>query len=935
MLVPGQESTGGDLTALVQDIVNHPERYANNINENLLRDGSRVWMAWTNRPIFDQDGQVLEILAVGSDITERKRAEEEVRRQREWLRVTLTSIGDAVIATDASGLITFINPVAQALTGWRLEAAVGLPVQQVFRMINEKTREPAEDIAARVLREGCTVALANHTALVARDGREIPIEDSAAPIKDDAGKVSGAVLVFHDVTARRRAQEDLRESETRLRLAIESAELGTWDFDPLTGALNWSDRCKAVFGLPADAHVDYQVFLDRLHPDDRQDTHEIVQAALDPTGEGRFAAEYRALWPEGTERWIIAAGRTFFDAVSGERRAVRFIGTVLDVTQRRQAEEQIRAQNAILETINRIFHNALTCETEEQLGAICLEAAEELTRSKFGFIGEFDPDGSLYDISISNPGWEACTMVDQSGHRRPPLNFPVHGLYGRVLLDGKALLTNDPESHPDSIGTPSGHPPLTAFLGVPLIHHGKTQGMVGLANREGGYTQEQLLAVEAIAPAMVEALMRKRAEAIVSQSQARFKLLSETSSRLLASQTPQAIVQELCLQVMQHLDCQAFFNFMVDELMGKLHLNAYSGIPEEEARAIEWLDFGVAVCGCAARDGKRIVAEDIFHTADVRTELVKSYGIQAYACHPLEVQGKIIGTLSFGTKTRTHFSAEDLALMKTVADQVATAMEKLRLIDDLRSSRDELELRVQERTAQLERSNQALQDFTSIAAHDLQEPLRKIGSFGNMIKQKHGDRLGENGKDYLDRMLGASSRMQSLLASLLDYSRVTTKAELPRKVNLTEIVREVLADLEIRITQSGAKIQVEDLPAIEADPTQMRQLFQNLLGNALKFHKKGEQPMIRVRCSSAGKREMQITVEDNGIGFEEKFVDRIFAPFERLHGRHEYQGAGMGLAICKKIVERHAGSITATSSSGKGSSFIITLPLKQPTGLQN
>jgi len=217
ILVPEQESTGGDLSEILQDIVNHPERYINNINENILRDGSRVWMAWTNRPIFDQDGQVLEILSIGSDITERKRAEEDVRRQREWLRVTLTSIGDGVIATDASGLITFINPVAEALTGWQVEEATGLPVQRIFRIINEKTREPLADIVEHVLREGTVVALANHSTLISRDGREVPIEDSAAPIKDDTGKTSGAVLVFHDVTERRRAREALRASEEHYR----------------------------------------------------------------------------------------------------------------------------------------------------------------------------------------------------------------------------------------------------------------------------------------------------------------------------------------------------------------------------------------------------------------------------------------------------------------------------------------------------------------------------------------------------------------------------------------------------------------------------------------------------------------------------------------------------------------------------------------------
>jgi signal transduction histidine kinase len=154
-------------------------------------------------------------------------------------------------------------------------------------------------------------------------------------------------------------------------------------------------------------------------------------------------------------------------------------------------------------------------------------------------------------------------------------------------------------------------------------------------------------------------------------------------------------------------------------------------------------------------------------------------------------------------------------------------------------------------------------------------------------------------------------------------------------VNLTEIVHEVLSDLEVSIVQSGGEIHVEELPAIEADPTQMRQLFQNLIGNALKFHKKGERPAIRVRGNLMGNREVHITIEDNGIGFEEKYIDRIFSPFERLHGRQEYQGTGMGLAICKKIVERHGGSVTARSTPGEGSIFIINLPLEQSTGLPN
>jgi signal transduction histidine kinase len=431
------------------------------------------------------------------------------------------------------------------------------------------------------------------------------------------------------------------------------------------------------------------------------------------------------------------------------------------------------------------------------------------------------------------------------------------------------------------------------------------------------------------------ALYKHETDRQLRRSEARFRLLSETAGRLLATDDPQSIVNELCRGVMAYIDCHAFFNFLVDEEAGRLHLNACAGIPDEEARKLEWLDYGVAVCGCAARDAVRIVAEDIFHTPDPRTELVKSYGIQAYACHPLIAQGRLIGTLSFGSKTRSRFSDQDLALMKTVSDQVAVAMERIQLIGALQSSRDDLEKRVAERTAELARSNRELQDFASIASHDLQEPLRKVQAFGNLLVEKYSDCLNDEGRDYLARMKSAAARMQSLIGSLLDYSRVTSRAKPFSEVDLNGAAKEALLNLEIRIKETGGRVEVGGLPFIRADRSQIVQLFQNLIGNGLKFHKEGEPPLVRVygKLITAGKPgevgALEITVEDNGIGFDDAKAERIFQPFQRLHGRSSpYAGTGMGLAICRKIVQRHDGTITAKSALGKGTTFVITLPKK-------
>jgi signal transduction histidine kinase len=293
-----------------------------------------------------------------------------------------------------------------------------------------------------------------------------------------------------------------------------------------------------------------------------------------------------------------------------------------------------------------------------------------------------------------------------------------------------------------------------------------------------------------------------------------------------------------------------------------------------------------------------------------------------------------------------RYAVED-ALRQSEA-QYRTLAEKLeRLVQERTAAlvaeieeRKRAEQQVREVATELERSNGELEQFAYIASHDLQEPLRKIQAFGDRLRNRYRAELPDGGKEYVDRMHNSAARMRRLIDDLLSYSRVTTTARPFRRVDLAELVREVVADLDERIEQTGATVEIGELPPIAADPSQMRQLFQNLLVNAVKFQRPDVPPVVEIRGELITDRlspsddepvpACRITVRDNGIGFDEKYLDRIFQVFQRLHGREEYEGTGVGLAICRKIVERHGGTITARSRIGEGTTFVVTLPIRQP-----
>ncbi len=367
---------------------------------------------------------ILSVLTSGAVARAVSQHEQTVREQREWLRVTLSSIGDGVIACDTESRVTFLNPVAESLTGWRAAEAQGRQLATVLRLINEQTREPAADIAEQVLREGRVVELANHTALVTRDGREVPIEDSAAPITDDVGKLTGAVIVFHDVTQRRRAIDQVRDSAARLALSQEMAHLGSWELDPVRDHLTWSDEVYRIFGLePQQFQATYEAFLEAVHPDDRTAV-DAAYAGSVRDGREAYEIEHRVVRrSDGDVRIVHEKCLHFRDA---EGRVLRSVGMVHDITARKHAEEALRESE---ERYRLLTENAVSAVAEHE---VVLDAAGKPVD---------------YVFLSANPSFETCTglrVADVLGRRVTEVlpgvaKTDLIELYGRVALTGEPV----------------------------------------------------------------------------------------------------------------------------------------------------------------------------------------------------------------------------------------------------------------------------------------------------------------------------------------------------------------------------------------------------------------------------------------------------------------------------------------------------------------
>ncbi len=447
-------------------------------------------------PIRDRDGRVVGGIGVATDISERKQAETALRESEAKYHNLFDTSRDAIFIADAStGEIVDANEAACSL--------MSLPKRRVVGMHQSVLHPPEEaeryrSIFAEHVASG--TAITTDIYVQRPNGERIPVDISAS-----TSVLGGRLLiqgVFRDISERKRAEQALRESEAKYRTIFENVQDIYYRTDE-KGIITEISPAAERYGYTREGLIGTQVLDIYADPEQRS---ELLKVVLE-RGE---VVDYEVRLKTADGRVIDTSVSTH--VIRGPDGAFAGVeGALRDIAERKQAEQALARQTALVQAMNRVFEDALTCESEEAVARTCLAAAEQLTGSKFGFIGEVNQAGRFDTLALSNPGWQACTMP-RSDAVKAIRDMEIRGIWGRIIEDGRPLTANDPSSHPDRVGTPDGHPPIIAFLGVPLKHGSETIGLIGVANKESGYDSADQEDLESLGVTFVEALMRRRAE---------------------------------------------------------------------------------------------------------------------------------------------------------------------------------------------------------------------------------------------------------------------------------------------------------------------------------------------------------------------------------------------------------------------------------------
>ncbi|WP_158674457.1 GAF domain-containing sensor histidine kinase [Lysinibacillus antri] len=422
---------------------------------------------------------------------------------------------------------------------------------------------------------------------------------------------------------------------------------------------------------------------------------------------------------------------------------------------------------------------------------------------------------------------------------------------------------------------------------------------------------------------------------IIEENNQRLTILTEISKEIMQFNEPKKILDSLFERLSSLLDVDFYFNYILDSSNNQIKLMNYHGISKEIAESIEILQFGEAVCGTVAKTQKKIIAEHVDKSDDPKVQLIKGWNIKAYICHPLFAHGKLIGTLSFGSSKRSTFSTDEVELICDICKQVATSLERVFLIANLKETNKALVATNQQLLIEKERAdkaNKAKTNFLLLMSHELRTPLNSIIGYNELLLTTPNSYLSNNQIKQLEKMLRASNQLKNMINDMLDfvrYDNVSLTFNL-RKVDINALIEDCILDAAFFAKSKRVSVDFEVLMNntdlyIYSDLKRLKQVVTNLLTNAIKYNK--DNGNVRI---STNVKESILTIEfhDTGKGIEEKELEDIFKPFYRSPSNNPtVEGSGIGLSLSKQIIHELGGSLTVSSKVNVGSTFKITLPL--------
>ena len=713
-------------------------------------------------------------------------------------------------------------------------------------------------------------------------------------------------------------------------MALEATDLGIWDYDPQSGALRWSDRCRALFGLSPGVPVSYEVFLAGLHHDDRLRVHEAVVQALDPSGDGHLSVEYRTVGLEdGIQRWIVATGRSMFDAPQdGHRRAVRFIGTVLDITGRKCAEAEVRARAQQAE-LSAEIGLVLTSTTDLTVRLQqCTETLVKHLGAEFARIWTLDRSASVLELQASAGMY---THLDGPHGRVPVGQFKI----GRIARDRRPHLTNhvatDPEISDPAWAQREG---ISAFAGYPLIVGGHLVGVLGLFSRTpfSDATFATLATIShSIAVAVIQAWIERERDALVESERAardEAETLLRTVSSIAAELDLEQLVQSVTevATTLSGAQFGAFFYNVVNAAGESYMLYSIAGVPREAFSQFP-MPRNTEIFAPTFSGQGVVRLDDV--TQDSRYGKNRPYNgmplghlpVRSYLAVPvMSRRGEVLGGLFFGHATPGVFTDRSERLVSGIAAHAAVAIDNARLYSAELAAQDDL----RKQAEQLAIANRELEAFSYSVSHDLRAPLRAMDGFSRILLEEYAPSMEPEAQRYLQIVRNGARQMGELVDDLLTFSRLGRQALELRPVEPARLAREAWDDLRMDWEARQIELRVSDLPAAQGDPSLLRLVFTNLLANALKFSRERTPAIITVGWQT-DHGDVAYFVRDNGVGFDMKYSNKLFGVFQRLHRAEEYEGTGVGLANVQRIIHRHGGRVWAEAQPGEGATFFFTL----------